>query len=510
MLTAVGLRDLQLRPISLAVLSLLGNAIDEAVAILQKYGGSLWVADPAYTFTGSDGTGAAGDGSDAGYVRDLCATYGAELITNGDFSQGSTGWSTIGSGGTLTPVAGSLQITGGTSPGIRQTILTAGKTYQITYWTRRISGTANAFVGAGGVTMFPDPAGQLFTRAFTATGPQVDFGISGDASSTVWEFDNISVREIIGRPLFQSTTGFKPKLRRVPKRLGAELVANGDFAANISGWGIGAGLSAAWSSGAATVSRNGGIAGLAFWQVIPAVIGKYYQIGFSNTGASAARNYVGTAAVGSMVEGIGAFSTITQATSSSIGINYWPTTDGTSITLDNISVREVLEWGWAWVFDGVDDRLATVSLPTADAETLMVAGQFTNTTAVSQGLISKRNGNFGLMVRREGTLNTTGYAMTGSTIESAVLDNSTYATTKRVYTVAAASGNKRYRRDGAQVNTTTGAYTSNASILSIGAEISSSYAACNVFAAAYIPGTPPDAEMLIVEKAMAELGGITL
>jgi len=72
MLTAVGLRDLQLRPISIAVLSLLGNAIDEAVGILQKYGGSLWVADPTYTFTGSDGTGAAGDGSDAGYVRDLC------------------------------------------------------------------------------------------------------------------------------------------------------------------------------------------------------------------------------------------------------------------------------------------------------------------------------------------------------------------------------------------------------------------------------------------------------
>lgn len=48
------------------------NPLAQAVAILTKYGGSLWLADPAYTFTGSDGTGAAGDNSDTGYVRDLC------------------------------------------------------------------------------------------------------------------------------------------------------------------------------------------------------------------------------------------------------------------------------------------------------------------------------------------------------------------------------------------------------------------------------------------------------
>lgn len=48
------------------------NPLAQAVAILTRYGGSLWVASPDYTFTGSDGTGAAGDGSDTGYVRDLC------------------------------------------------------------------------------------------------------------------------------------------------------------------------------------------------------------------------------------------------------------------------------------------------------------------------------------------------------------------------------------------------------------------------------------------------------
>lgn len=236
------------------------NPLAQAVQILAKYGGSLWVADPAYTFTGSDGTGVAGDGSDAGYVRDLC----------------------------------------------------------------------------------------------------------GNA-----------------RPLFQSTTSFKPKLRRVAGR-------------------------------------------------------------------------------------------------------------------------------WAWVFDGVDDRLATVALPTANEETLIVASQMLNTTTAVQGIISKRSSSGGLMVRREVNLDTRGYAMAGTTLESALLDSSTNATAKRVYSVVAASGNKRYRRDGIQVNTTTGVYTSYSGILSIGAEIFSANAACNTFAAAYCPGAPSDAELLIIEKAMAQLGGITI
>jgi hypothetical protein len=51
---------------------------------------------------------------------------------------------------------------------------------------------------------------------------------------------------------------------------------------------------------------------------------------------------------------------------------------------------------------------------------------------------------------------------------------------------------------------------SNAGILSIGAEISSSYAACYIYAAAYAPVAIPDAEMLIIERAMAQLAGVTI
>ena len=57
------------------------NPLAQAAAILAKYGGSLWVADQRYAFTGSDGTGAASIGGSVGYVRDLVGTRHATQAT---------------------------------------------------------------------------------------------------------------------------------------------------------------------------------------------------------------------------------------------------------------------------------------------------------------------------------------------------------------------------------------------------------------------------------------------
>lgn len=57
------------------------NPLAQAIAILAKYNGSLWVADQRYTFTGSDGTGAASIGGSVGYVRDLVGTRHATQAT---------------------------------------------------------------------------------------------------------------------------------------------------------------------------------------------------------------------------------------------------------------------------------------------------------------------------------------------------------------------------------------------------------------------------------------------
>lgn len=490
------------------------SAIGQAVAVLAKYGGSLWVASPEYTFTGSDGTGAAGDGSDAGYVQDLCASYGPELVVNGDFSQGATGWSIIGAGGVLTPAGGALQITGGTSPGIRQSILTAGKTYQITYWTRRISGTAAAFVSAGGTGHPVDPAGQMFTRVFTAAGLQLDFGISGDASSTVWEFDNISVREIVGRPLFQATTGFKPKLKRVPKRLGTELVTNGNFAAS-SDW-AGAGGTVAISGGQLTLTSSGlGYAARAENQNQMALKpGTSYLLAATGSGGSfrlgTAKGLADLYGTSSLPAGYSSFTW--QATASSAYFSLaGSSVSGTQHTFTQASVREVLEWTWAWVFDGTDDLLATVSQPAVTGESFIIAGRIaTPTVSPGQPLMAKRTGNDGSMIRRESTGITAAHVVeAGGTFKSATLRSPDVDLSRHVYAQKVTASLNVARLDGVQSGQIACTPNPVATAVQVGAALTNRLNG-EIYAAAYCPTALTDAEMLIIERAQAQLGGITI
>ena len=521
------------------------SIIAQAIAVLAKYGGSWWQSGPEYSFTGSDGTGAAGDGSDVGYGVDRCATYGPELVP--------ANW--IGINSSLTNQGLSVVKTANTAA---DTISIALSGTAAAAFSDPISNLLSGNIPTSGGELFElaamgsesvTPAGattklllvemnasfnylrgtlvQLGSKAVVSLGADckairlavyVGNWTVGAAVSANITLQKPSLRQLSGRPLFQSTTGFKPKLKRVPKRLGAELVSNGDFASGTAGWSV-SGSTIAAVAGELEVTNTATSNAQAF-QPVPTTAGKVYSVsgtyrrGTAETNAQLMVNNNGSfpsVGVNTTTSNLTYTATLTAASNQlSVIALIGATTTGKTAYFDNISVREVLEWTWAWVFDGVDDRLATVSLPTADAETVIVAGQFLNTTASVQGIISKRNSNTGLMIRRENSLITTGYAMQGSAPESAALDGVPSATSKRVYSVAAASGNKRYRRDGAQVNTTTGAYTSYAGILSLGAEISSANAACNIYAAAYAPVAIPDAELLIIERAMAQLGGITI
>lgn len=512
MLTAVGLRDLQLRPISLAVLSLLGNAIDEAVAILQKYDGSLWVASPDYTFTGSDGTGAAGDGSDAGYARDLCATYGAELLTNGDFSQGATGWTL------QQPTAGSVSIAGGVASIISTdgsnsylqaagTPLTVGKIYELSCDYATTVGSVSLRDSSG--TIIKALSVGKNTLQFVATTATFRFNRDGACNCTI---DNVSVREVVGRPLTQPTTGFKPKLKRVPKRLGPELATNGDFANGSTGWS----LTAAATVSGGSLSLNGSGSDALATQSSQCFSGTSYQVSYqvtSFTSGNVSVNFGGQASM--PVNAVGNYSQVlAPATSNSTGVVVQARFGiGFVGTVDNISVREVLEWGWAWVFDGTNDILATVTLPAGTDETIMVCATSLTSAGTARAPIGKRNTNNGLFIRREsgGALN--GNAMTGSGFGSMALESPHTNFRPFIATVSAKSGASRGRFNGSQVATTSGVYAGWAGPLGVGAEKGTDSGTQwngNVFAAAYAPAAIPDAELLIIEKAMAELGGITL
>lgn len=188
-------------------------------SILNKYGatmllpgvsGALRFGYQPGNFRESTGQTLAAADQQVGLVVDAARAPGPELMTNGDFSNGLTGWSSIGTGGTRTIVSGRVLITGGTGPGLRQGGLISGRTYRASMYARRISGTANAFVTGGGL----NPAGATVTWVFKASATNFDFGISGDSSTTTWEFGEISVSELPGIHASQSTSGFQPVLRR--------------------------------------------------------------------------------------------------------------------------------------------------------------------------------------------------------------------------------------------------------------------------------------------------------
>ena len=139
---------------------------------------------------------------------------GAELVTNGDFSNGTTGWGT-GNGAVLTVVNNEAVITNnGQGYGyinVSGSLATvAGKTYKFTVTYRQGTALANSIrisaISATGteVGYFTfTSANQTITGYFTAVSTLTWFSILNGAGFTdVNYFDNISVKQIAGNHAF--------------------------------------------------------------------------------------------------------------------------------------------------------------------------------------------------------------------------------------------------------------------------------------------------------------------
>lgn len=130
-------------------------------------------------------------------------TKGAELVTNGSFDNGTNGWVNIGTGGNISVVSGEAQVTGGTSPGLRQAVaLTAGKLYLVRIRGRRTTGSVSAVMALPGlpglsVGSYNSTQSIITWQIFRATGAgNFDIAIAGDGSATTWRFDHISLMEL--------------------------------------------------------------------------------------------------------------------------------------------------------------------------------------------------------------------------------------------------------------------------------------------------------------------------
>lgn len=136
---------------------------------------------------------------------------GAEIVTNGDFSNGSTGWTLEA---VWTVSAGAATYTSGSAGNsIYQTVsLQAGKSYRVTFSITARSGSSAVQATASGIESsgdFTSTGNKSCILRPAANRTQILFYASGAGSLTI---DNISVKEIAGNHASQSTSASRPVL----------------------------------------------------------------------------------------------------------------------------------------------------------------------------------------------------------------------------------------------------------------------------------------------------------
>ena len=180
-------------------------------------------------YTDSAGTTpVTGPDSVVGVLGDLAQGYtpGSELVTNGDFSNGTTGWfqyqGTISSSGGI----GKLTATASDARLCKTTPVVSGKTYAITFTNvSKSAGTLGVYwnsldTNAGAANTLDASINTGNSRVYIATATSaflsLVFKLTGTSGDT-FEIDNLSVKELPGYHAIQSgSTGLKPTLRLNP------------------------------------------------------------------------------------------------------------------------------------------------------------------------------------------------------------------------------------------------------------------------------------------------------
>jgi hypothetical protein len=131
-----------------------------------------------------------------------------QLVTNGDFSNGATGW-TLGAGWTVTGGEAVFSTTG-VAASITQGATVAGRTYVVTYTvTARSAGTVAPIIGGTIGTQRSAPGTYTeYLVALNTTG----YGLRG-SPAFVGAADNVSVREVLGNHFTQANVANAPILQ---------------------------------------------------------------------------------------------------------------------------------------------------------------------------------------------------------------------------------------------------------------------------------------------------------
>lgn len=156
-------------------------------------------------------------------------------------------------------------------------------------------------------------------------------------------------RDAAGRAWNPASPGIGPYAGNWPERpakppppvvLNAELVANGTFDSDLSGWSIGSGFSAQWNAGTAEITRGSGLIAEGFKQIIPDLaIGGSYELSFTISGTGTAVYVRGADAWGpTAVSGTQTRQFI--AASDELTMSFWGST-GAIAVLDDVSLKRI-------------------------------------------------------------------------------------------------------------------------------------------------------------------------
>ena len=220
-----------------------------------------------------DATSPAADGTNDIIFQGLEAE-GSEEVTNGDFSNGATGWTPAGS---LQASAsdGALLLThpdAGTWYGnylpFTSSNLVAGRTYKVTFDAQYVSGTQTLRLAYNSTEVLNltsanyDSTFRTYEAVFTATFAG-SFRVFINGGTGSFKIDNVSVKQLRGQ------------------YLGKELVTNGDFSSGTNGadnWTTGAGFTISGGKATRVIGQNSDLSQTLSTALIS---GSLYKISFN-------------------------------------------------------------------------------------------------------------------------------------------------------------------------------------------------------------------------------------
>ena len=303
------------------------------------------------------------------------ATLGSELVTNGDFSNGSTDWQLFNT--TIANGLANFTDNSLTKYIVQYSVFDVGDVFQLTFTVNRTSGTLQVLFGTGGssipaVPSITESGTYTFNFKNTTNGEKLFF-FSTSAENFVGTIDNVSAKKVQGNPAIMTNQTSSDIENGSPY---ADLVTNGTFDTD-SDWTLATG----WSIANGKLVGNGSMSASAnAEQDCGFVNGNTYKFTFEITERTQGSVYIRQPFNGSAdaVNEVGTH-TFNYVAGSDTRLVF-RSADGFAGSIDNVTVEEVntgLQGYWK-MGDGTNDEYPVIydqTNPTLGSE-LVTNGDF--------------------------------------------------------------------------------------------------------------------------------------